>query len=140
LRTGREDHPALSWLAHSCCEAVSSGTRFAPCGVAFAFDSTTSVDREVVLPLLKRLQEVYQSEQWVLLRPGNADSAVALFIELPDDEEVVERMAHVVQEADDAYSGFIVQQWGYEWLGIALVDETAYAFLKKVDPNVDKQR
>jgi hypothetical protein len=57
-----------------------------------------------------------------------------LFIELPDDEEIVEQMAQVVQEADDAYSRFIVQQWGYEWLGIALVDETAYAFLKKADP------
>ncbi len=119
------------------CEAIPF---FEQQGKFFDFDSTTSVDREVILPLLKRLLEVHHSEQWVLLRPGKADSAVALFIELADDEEVVERMAQAVQEADDAFSGFIVQQWGYEWLGIALVDESAYAFLKKADPHVDKQR
>jgi hypothetical protein len=103
-------------------------------------DATTTVDRDVVLPLLKRLSEVQPTEQWVMLKPGQADTAVALLVRLPEDPETEDRMAEVVQQADDQYSGFIIQQWGYEWLGMALVDQTGFEFLKKVNPDVEKQR
>jgi hypothetical protein len=113
---------------------------FEESGQFFDTDATTSVDREVVLPLLRRLAEIDRTEQWVMLKPGMTDAALALLVKLPGDPEVVERMAEVVQEADDGYSGFIIQQWGYNWLQMALVDQSAYEFLKKSDPDVDIQR
>ena len=109
-------------------------------GHFFDADATTSVDRDVVLPLLQRLAEVQRTEQWIMLKPGTTDAALALLVKLPDDPDVVERMAEVVQTADDGYSGFIVQQWGYDWLQMALVDQAAYEFLKKTNPDIDKQR
>jgi hypothetical protein len=109
-------------------------------GQFFDTDATTAVDREVVLPLLRRLAEVDRTEQWVMLKPGKTDAALALLVQLPDDPDIVDRMAEVVQEADDGYSGFIIQQWGYDWLQMALVDQAAYQFLKKTNPDVDKQR
>jgi hypothetical protein len=109
-------------------------------GRLFDADSSTTVDRDVVLPLLKRLAEVAPTEQWVLLKPETTDTAVVLLVELPKDVATVDRMAQVVQDADDSFSGFIIQQWGYQWLGMNLVDQTAYEFLKKADPDVDKQR
>jgi hypothetical protein len=109
-------------------------------GHFFDADSTTSVDRDVVLPLLQRLAEVQRTEQWVMLKPGATDAALALLVKLPDDSDVVDRMAELVQEADDGFSGFIVQQWGYDWLQMALVDQAAYEFLKKTNPDIDKQR
>ena len=52
----------------------------------------------------------------------------------------VDRMAQVVQEADDQFPGFIVQQWGHEWLAIDFLDQESYEFLKKSNPGMDKQR
>src|SRR5262249_54004567 len=60
-------------------------------------DATTRVDREGVLPLLRRLAEIDRTEQWVILKPGKTDAALALLVKLPDDPDVVERMAEVVQ-------------------------------------------
>jgi hypothetical protein len=109
-------------------------------GKLFDADATTTVDRDVILPLLMRLTEVQPTEQWVLLKPGQTDTAVALVVRLPEDLETEDRMAEVVQEADDRYAGFIIQQWGHEWLQMALVDQAGYQFLKKSNPDVDKQR
>jgi hypothetical protein len=109
-------------------------------GKFFDRDDTTTVDRDVILPLLKRLAEVDPTEQWVILKPFLQDSAVALVVRLPKSAKTVDRMAQAVQEADDEYSGFIIQQWGHEWLSMALVDQTGYEFLKKADPDVEKQR
>lgn len=109
-------------------------------GKFFDVQRETTVDRDVILPLLKRLAEVDRTEQWVMLHPGQTNTAIALMVRLPEDKGRVDRMAQRVQEADEQYAGMIVQQWGYEWLGLALVDKAGHEFLKKVDPSIDKQR
>ncbi len=122
---------------HEKCEAIpffEGGGRF------YDNNETTTVDRDVVLPLLKRLHEVDPTEQWAVLRSDKKDRALALVIELPRTPETVDRMAEVVEQADANYSGFILQQWGHDWLKISLIDKETYEFLKKSDPDIDKQR
>ncbi len=109
-------------------------------GTFYDQDGTTHVDREIVLPLLRRLKELAPTEQWAMLRPEKADSAYGMLIELPGDAQLVDRMAEAVQEADDQFSGLILQQWGHKWLLIDLIDKESYEFLKQSDPNIDKQR
>jgi hypothetical protein len=109
-------------------------------GRYFDLDASTTVDRDVVLPLLKRLNEVAVTEQWVMLRPEEKGWAGALVIELPQDSETLERMAQVVQEEDDKFPGLIVQQWGHEWLAVDFLDQQTYEFLKKSNPDIDQQR
>lgn len=109
-------------------------------GQFFDVDGTTTVDRDVVLPLLKQLDEIAQTEQWVMLWPEDKDRAGALLIALPENPQTIDRMARAVQEADDQFSGLILQQWGHEWLVIHLVNKETYEFLKQADPEVDKQR
>ena len=92
------------------------------------------------MPLLKRLKELAATEQWVMLRPEKKNSAYAVVIKLPPDPALVDRMADAVQEADDKFSGFILQQWGREWLLIDLIDQQSYEFLKKTNPDIDKRR
>ncbi len=99
---------------------------------------TTTVDRDVVLPLLKQLREVAPTEQWVTLKPD--ETALYLLIELPDNAHTVDRMAKAVEEADANFSGFIAQQWGHKWLSINFYDKETYETLKKANPNIDKQR
>ncbi len=122
---------------HDKCEALQF---FDQHGQFFDADRTTHVDKDVVVPLLKRLKELAATEQWAMLRPEKKNSAYAVLIKLPPDPQLVDRMAEAVQDADDKFSGFILQQWGREWLLIDLVDQQAYEFLKKTNPDIDQQR
>lgn len=115
-------------------------TFFEKQGKFFDVESDTTVDKDVVLPLLKRLQEVNKTEQSVLLKPEHDDIALALFVQLPNEKDTVDRMAKVVEDADNQYTGFIMQQWGREWLGLAFIDQKVYEVLKKSNPKMDKQR
>jgi len=74
------------------------------------------------------------------MRPEKRDSAFAVLIELPKDKKLVDRMADAVQEADDKFSGLILQQWGHEFLMIDLIDQQSYEILKKSNPDIDNQR
>ena len=109
-------------------------------GQFFDIDKTTNVDQEVVLPLLKRLNELAPTPQWVVMRPEKRDAAYGVVIGLPKDPKLVDRMAEAVQEADDKFDGLILQQWGYEWLLINLIDKQTYETLKKSNPTIDQQR
>jgi hypothetical protein len=106
----------------------------------YDLDGTTHVDREIVLPLLKRLKELAQTEQWAMLRPEKANSSYGLLIALPDDPQIVDRMADAIQEADDKFSGFILQQWGHRWLLIDLIDQQTFEHLKASNPDIANQR
>jgi hypothetical protein len=109
-------------------------------GQFFDVDDSTHVDRDVVVPLLKRLQELAPMPQWAMLRPEKRNSAYAVLIELPKDPKLVDRMADAVQEANGKFSGLILQQWGHEWLMIDLIDQQSYAILKESNPDIDNQR
>jgi hypothetical protein len=109
-------------------------------GRFYDLDDTTHVDREVVLPLLKRLKQLAPTDQWAVLRPEKANSSYGVLIGLPADPTVVDRMAEAVQEADDRFSGFILQQWGHRWLLINLIDEQTFEYLKASNPDLEKQR
>ena len=122
---------------HERCEAIAFLERR---GRFYDFDGTTQVDREIVLPLLKRLKELAPSDQWALLRPEKPNSCYGILIALPDDRAIVDRMAAAVQEADDRFSGFILQQWGHRWLLINLIDQQTFEHLKELNPDIETQR
>jgi hypothetical protein len=103
-------------------------------------DGTTQVDREIVLPLLKRLKELAPTQQWAMLDPAQSKSCYGVLIELPNDSGIVDRMAEAVQAADDKFSGFILQQWGHRWLLINLIDERTFESLKASNPDIEIQR
>ena len=110
-------------------------------GYYFDFDpeAKTKVDHEIVLPLLKRLQEIAATDQWAMLRDDNKNWALALIIKLPSDRKKVDLMVAAVQEADDRFPGYILRQWGHHWLSIDLIDNETYEYFKKSDPDFDKQ-
>ncbi|HEY3964077.1 MAG TPA: hypothetical protein VGM05_05935 [Planctomycetaceae bacterium] len=109
-------------------------------GRFFDTDESTTVDHDVVLPLLKTLAEVADTDQWVILRPAETDWAFALLVKLPRDPGIVDRMAAAVEQVDAGFPGLILQQWGHEWLSMDLIDQETYAFMKKSNPDIDKQR
>jgi hypothetical protein len=115
-------------------------TFFEQKGQFFDVDANSHVDREIVVPLLKRIKELAPTEQWAMLRPEKQNSAYAMLVKLPKDRKVVDQIAEAVQEADDNFPGLILQQWGREWLLFDLIDQQAYETLKKSNPDIDQQR
>ena len=109
-------------------------------GTYYDDEDATGVDREILLPMLKRLLEVFPSEQWVVPREEEPTRAYAVLITLPDDKNVEDAMAKVVEAADDKFDGLILQQWGHRWLSIDFLDAETVEFLKKSDPDLEKQR
>jgi hypothetical protein len=109
-------------------------------GQLYDTDGTTHVDREIVLPLLKQLKELAATEQWAMLQPEKANTSYGVLIALPNDQTIVDRMAAAVQDADDRFSGFILQQWGHKWLLMNLIDQQTYEALKTSNPEIDDQR
>ncbi len=109
-------------------------------GRFFDVDNTTHVDHDVVVPLLKRLQELAPTPQWAMLRPEKSNSAYAVLIGLPKDPKLVDRMADAVQEANGKFSGHIPQHGGHDWLMIDLIDQQSYELLKESNPDIDNQR
>jgi hypothetical protein len=75
-----------------------------------------------------------------MLSPEKANSSYGVLIELPQDPKIVDNMAQAVQEADDKFSGFILQQWGHRWLLINLIDQQTYESLKASNPDLENQR
>jgi hypothetical protein len=133
-----DDHVRKDMLAHH--EKREALPFLENHGQFFDMDGTTHVDRDVVVPLLKRLKELAATPQWAIMRPEKRDSAFAVLIELPKDKKLGDRMADAVQEADDKFSGLILQQWGHEFLMIDLIDQQSYEILKKSNPDIDNQR
>ena len=132
-----DEHVRANLLENEKREAISF---FEQQGRLFEVDETGRVDQQIVLPMLRRLNDVAPTEQWVLMKSENENSAMAVLVELPGDAATVDRMAEVVQEADEEFSGFILQQWGHNWLVMSLIDQKSYEILKKSNPNIDKQR
>jgi hypothetical protein len=113
---------------------------FEQSGQFFDLDGKTHVDREIVLPLLKRLKELAPTDQWAMLRPERTNSSYAVLIGLPSEPQIVDQMAEAIQEADDKFSGFILQQWGHRWLLINLIDQRTFEYLKTSNPDLENQR
>jgi hypothetical protein len=103
-------------------------------------DDETTVDRDVVLPLLKRLQQITPTDQWAVLRPNSLDWALALVVKLPRDAAAVQRMVQAVRQADEQYAGRILQQWGHEWLSLDLVDQAGAEFFDQAEADFKDHR
>jgi hypothetical protein len=109
-------------------------------GKFFDRDDAVSTDRETVLPMLRRLKEAAATDQWAVLGSKDPNRATIILIRLPADSKEVDAMARIVEQADESFPGLILQQWGDRWLAIQLIDQQTYEFLKKSDPDIDKQR
>jgi hypothetical protein len=99
-----------------------------------------NVDRDIVLPMLKRLLETTRTEQWVVPDTNDSQRAFALLVALPSNKQTENAMAKVIEEFDAKYDGLILQQWGHKWLSIDFLDKDSVEFFKKTDPNIEKQR
>lgn len=88
----------------------------------------TSIDRNHVLPLAKRLQQELKMDPLVVLI--DPETAFALVAELPPQEESRAKLRTILNEADEAFPGFVFDNWGQRWLSVDLLNETETKVLK----------
>lgn len=98
------------------------------------------VDREILLPMLKKLQETYRTDQWVIPTKDDPNMAMYVLVALPANKNAEDALAKVVEEYDQKFDGLILQQWGHEWLSIDFMSKESLEFFKKSDPDIEKQR
>jgi hypothetical protein len=77
----------------------------------------TTVDADVVLPLLTRLRDEFQTEIVAVLET-EMNWAWVLLVKLPANPVARQQIDDVVQEAANAFEGVISTEWGYQWLAI----------------------
>ncbi len=80
------------------------------------------MDKNVVRPLVERLKKDGRLEVLALIDEV-PDRAVVITARLPEDREQLLLVKRIVKEADDAFPGVILRQYGYHWMYFAVLDE-----------------
>jgi hypothetical protein len=91
-------------------------------------DDEVPIDTPFVLPLIKRFRDEFSLSPVAVL--DDPQSAMAILVELPSDPAVRKRIGEVLQQADDAFPGLLLDNWGKKWLSLDFLDEKEAAALK----------
>lgn len=79
------------------------------------------VDTTYVLPLLKRVRDELALKPVAILE--GPQRALAILVELPSSPAQRKRLGGILQEADQAYPGLLMDHWGDKWLSLDFLDE-----------------
>ena len=82
----------------------------------------TPLDEPHIIPLLTQLRREFGLEQFVILSE-EANMAYAVVMKLPQDADSRRALETRLAEADAAFPGMILQEWGEEWLSLDFADE-----------------
>jgi hypothetical protein len=93
------------------------------------FDEASTIDQTCVLPLLKRFRDELSLSPRALLE--DPQLAMAILVEVPEDASRRTRLRKMLQEADESFSGLLMDNWGQKWLSLDFLDDNEVAALKK---------
>lgn len=91
-------------------------------------DYGESIDQPHVLPLMKRFRDELSLKPMAILE--DPQLAMAIVIEIPNDAAQRTRMRKMLQEADDAFPGLLMDNWGQKWLSLDFLDDNEVTMLK----------
>lgn len=83
---------------------------------------TPGVDRDLLLPFLKRIKEENQADPVAILDENDSNWAWAIVIRLPDNSADRKAISRATREMDEKFPGTVDEEWGHEWLSITLLD------------------
>lgn len=97
-----------------------------------------SFDRELVLPLLQRIQQETGQKSVALLMKENPKFAGAIAVSIPDDEATRKRLQTIFFETDEQFAGLILRQYGDDWMHFEIMDEEFAKASKLENWNVEQ--
>lgn len=116
------DGEVQMWMEESeqqdAIEFLEQGGRYADREYA-----SQQLDEKVVMPLLQRLRDEVGQESIALLMEQNPRYASAMAVKLPSDEARRLQLQSIFIEADEAFSGIILRQYGHTWMHFEIADE-----------------
>ena len=80
------------------------------------------LDKNIVRPLVNRLKTDAQLEVIALI-DQQPNQAISMAARLPEDRERLLLVKRIIKEADDAFPGVILRQYGYHWMYFEVLDE-----------------
>lgn len=80
------------------------------------------LDKNIVLPLVNRLKKDAQVEVMALI-DQQPDQAFSMVARLPEEHERLLLVKRIIKEADDAFPGVLLRQYGYHWMYFSVLDE-----------------
>ena len=87
------------------------------------------IDQPHVLPLLKRFRDELSLKPVAVLE--GPQFAMAILVEIPKDPARRKRLRETLQQADDAFSGLLMDNWGQKWLSLDFLDEQEVSVLQR---------
>jgi hypothetical protein len=81
----------------------------------------SNVDRNLVLPLMKRLRDEFKAEPIVLV-PDDAEYCWEIVVKLPAGAAARAGIAKAISETDAKFAGEIAADWGHKWLAFNFQD------------------
>lgn len=87
-----------------------------------------SIDKMYVLPLIKQFRDELSLKAVAVL--DEPKFAMAIVIELPQDPLQRQRIGHILQVADDAFPGLLMDNWGQKWLSLDFLEERELGALR----------
>lgn len=88
-----------------------------------------AVDQSFLLPFLIRLRDEINLKPQALLE--TPEQAMAVIIEIPAESARRNQLRKVLQEADDAFPGLLMDNWGLTWVSIDYLDDREVDVLKR---------
>ena len=79
------------------------------------------MDQKVVRPIVERLKTEAKLEVIALI-DQTPNQAFAIVARLPQDREQLLLVKRIMKEADDAFPGTILRQYGYQWMHFYVLD------------------
>ena len=116
----RDDLINRAWLVHF--ETRDAIEHFETGGTHYDYFQSdgTTVDADLVLPLLMRLRDEFQVESLAVL--GTESWAWVVLVRLPANPVVLQRIEGAVRETDAKFDGDVSMVWGYQWLAIEFLE------------------
>lgn len=93
----------------------------------------TSVDADVVVPLITRLQTEAGMQWKVIPDPIRPGFAYAILAELPESETQLATMNRVIAEQEAKYEGEFVEQRGYRWISFEFLSPEQAEFFRETE-------
>lgn len=88
-----------------------------------------SIDKQYVLPLIKQFRDELSLKPLAVL--DDPQFAMAILLELPQDTVQRQKIGHILQQADEAFPGLLMDNWGQKWLSLDFLDERELGALQK---------
>jgi hypothetical protein len=104
---------------------VVDALKFFDGGGTYKSDARTDaagLDRDYVVPLLKRLRDEHHLRVTVILRDDVPNTVLALLAEAPASRAARNAVRTTILEAADGFPGLVLQNWSHQWVSLDFLD------------------